>query len=67
LAWNFAIIAAVDTLLYYAQANLANIIALIRRMVECESPSDAPQALANFVSLISAEHADGEIHTSARP
>jgi len=45
----------VDTLLDYAQANLQNIIALIRRMVECESPSDSPQALANFVSLISAE------------
>jgi glutamate carboxypeptidase len=45
----------VDTLLSYTQANLANIIALIRRMVECESPSDSPSALANFVSLISAE------------
>ena len=44
-----------DTLLAYAQANLTNIIALIRRMVECESPSDSPTALANFVSLISAE------------
>jgi glutamate carboxypeptidase len=50
-----AIIAAVDTLLAYAQANLANIIALIQRMVECESPSDSPAALAEFVSLISAE------------
>jgi glutamate carboxypeptidase len=45
----------VDPLLAYSQANLTNIIALIRRMVECESPSDSPQALANFVSLISAE------------
>ena len=44
-----------DTLFAYAQANLANIIALIKRMVECESPSDSPAALANFVSLISAE------------
>jgi glutamate carboxypeptidase len=45
----------VDTLLAYAQANLTNIIALIQRMVECESPSDSPAALANFVALISAE------------
>jgi glutamate carboxypeptidase len=45
----------VDPLLAYAQANQTNIIALIRRMVECESPSDSPPALANFVSLISAE------------
>jgi glutamate carboxypeptidase len=45
----------VDPLLSYAQANLTNIAALIRRMVECESPSDSPPALANFVSLMSAE------------
>ena len=44
-----------DPLLAYAQANQANIIALIRRMVECESPSDSPAALANFVALISSE------------
>jgi glutamate carboxypeptidase len=53
----------VDTLLAYAQANLANIIALIQRMVECESPSDSPKALANFVSLISDELASmAKIH-----
>jgi glutamate carboxypeptidase len=45
----------VDPLLAYAQANLANIVALIQRMVECESPSDSPPALARFVSLISDE------------
>jgi glutamate carboxypeptidase len=45
----------VDPLLAYAQANQTNIIALIRRMVECESPSDSPAALANFVALISSE------------
>lgn len=44
-----------DPLLAYAQANQANIIALIRRMVECESPSDSPAALANFVALLSSE------------
>ena len=47
-----------DELLTYAQSNLANIIALIRRMVECESPSDSPAALAAFVSLMSAELSD---------
>ena len=52
-----------DTLLAYAQANRASIIALIQRMVECESPSDSPPALAKFVSLISDELAPmAQIH-----
>jgi len=37
---------------------VGNIVALIRRMVECESPSDSPAALDQFVSLISAELAE---------
>ncbi len=44
-----------DALLAYAQANRRGIVALIRRMVECESPSDSPPALARFVALISDE------------
>jgi glutamate carboxypeptidase len=53
LAWKLAIIAAVDPILAYARANQSNIIALIRQMVECESPSEDRDALDNFVSLMS--------------
>ena len=48
-----AIIAAVDSILAYAQSKQNEIIALIRRMVECESPSDDSAAVGRFVSLVS--------------
>jgi glutamate carboxypeptidase len=47
----------VDPLLAHVQAQQAGIIALIRRMVECESPSDNPRAVDRFVDLVSAEAA----------
>jgi glutamate carboxypeptidase len=43
----------VDPILAYSLANQTNIIALIRQMVECESPSDDREALDTFVSLMS--------------
>jgi glutamate carboxypeptidase len=43
----------VDVLLGFAQTKQKNIISLIRQMVECESPSDSPEALDRFVSLMS--------------
>ena len=47
-----AIITAVDSLLAYAHSKQKEIIALIRRMVECESPSDSPREVARFVELL---------------
>ena len=46
-----------DPILSHVQAQQAPIIALIRRMVECESPSDDPRAVDRFVDLVSAEAA----------
>jgi glutamate carboxypeptidase len=43
----------VDALLRYAQEKQPDIVALIRLLVECESPSDDAAALDRFVSLIS--------------
>jgi glutamate carboxypeptidase len=47
-----AIITAVDSLLFEARARQKQIVALIREMVECESPSDDPSAVNRFVDLI---------------
>jgi glutamate carboxypeptidase len=47
----------VDPILSHVQAQQASIIAMIRRMVECESPSDDPRAVDRFVDLVSAEAA----------
>jgi len=47
------IISAVDSLLSYAQAKQKEIVALIRTLVECESPSDTPEAVNRFVELVS--------------
>jgi glutamate carboxypeptidase len=43
----------VDPFLSYARRRQAEIIALIRQFVECESPSDTPDALNRFVELVS--------------
>ena len=48
-----AIIAAVESILAYAQSKQKEIAGLIRQMVECESPSDDPAAVGRFVSLVS--------------
>jgi glutamate carboxypeptidase len=42
----------VDSLLAYAQSKQREIVALIGRMVECESPSDNPAAVGRFVELL---------------
>jgi glutamate carboxypeptidase len=44
-----------DPFLRYARARLGDIIALIRTMVECESPSDNAEAVNRFVDLVSTE------------
>jgi len=47
-----AIITAVDSILFEARARQKQIVALIREMVECESPSDDPAAVNRFVDLL---------------
>jgi len=42
----------VDPILAYAHSKQKDIIALIRRFVECESPSDSPADVACFVELL---------------
>ncbi len=39
-------------MLSYVQSKEAEIIALIRQLVECESPSDSPEAVNRFVDLV---------------
>src|SRR5436305_11971032 len=53
MAMEMAIIAAVDPILSYLQAQQTAIVALIRQFVECESPSDTPEAVNRFVELVS--------------
>src|ERR1700722_1966276 len=47
-----AIITAVDSILSEARSRQKQISALIREMVECESPSDNPAAVNRFVDLL---------------
>ena len=47
-----AIITAVDSILSHVKSRQGEIIALIRRLVECESPSDSPAAVDRFVELV---------------
>ncbi len=47
-----------DSALAYAQTKLPEIVQSIRRMVECESPSDDPAAVNRFVDLLAAEISD---------
>ena len=42
-----------DPILIYAQSHRADIAALLRQFVECESPSDDPAAVNRFVALVS--------------
>ncbi len=44
-----------DRILAHVQARQADIVALIRRMAECESPSDDARAVDRFVDLVAAE------------
>jgi len=46
------IIAAVDPLFRHVQGFESEITALLRRLVECESPSDDPAAVNRFVELV---------------
>ncbi len=54
----------VDPILSHVQAQQPAIIALIRLLVECESPSDDPRAVDRFVDLLAAECApSGAVET----
>jgi glutamate carboxypeptidase len=53
IAMEAAIITAVGSLLSYARERRAEMVALIREFVECESPSDDPSAVNRFVELVS--------------
>lgn len=44
-----------DSILAHVQAQQGAIIDLIRRLVECESPSDDPRAVDRFVDLLAGE------------
>ncbi len=46
-----------DPLLSYVESRRVEIIALIRQMVECESPSDDPAAVNRFVDMVGARAA----------
>jgi glutamate carboxypeptidase len=45
-------ISAVDSILGYLQPRQAEITGLIRKFVECESPSDSPEDVNRFVELV---------------
>jgi glutamate carboxypeptidase len=47
-----------DALLSWAHAKRPEIIAFIRELVECESPSDAPEAIRRFFDLFARSIAD---------
>ncbi|SRR5581483_3368481 len=53
-----AIITAVDPILGFIQQKQNDIVALIREMVECESPSDDRAAVDRFVELVADRAAD---------
>src|SRR5947209_19724388 len=44
---------SVDPILSFVRQRESEIVALIRRFVECESPSDDPAAVNRFVDLVS--------------
>lgn len=59
-------IAMIDPVLAWAQAHKAAIIAQIQELVECESPSDDPVAVARFVNLIGERSVDiASVRTAA--
>jgi len=56
----------VDPILSYIQARQPEIVALTRKFVECESPSDAPEAVNRFVELVADSAAPfGKVRTVA--
>jgi glutamate carboxypeptidase len=50
--------AAVNPYLSYTEAHRPDLIELLRRLVECESPSDSPDAVDRFVDLLISETSD---------
>ena len=55
-----------DPILSYIQARQPEIVALTRKFVECESPSDAPEAVNRFVELVADTAAPfGKVRTVA--
>src|SRR5579872_2140384 len=53
MAMEAVIITAVDSILSHVQGRVSAMTALIRKFVECESPSDDPGAVNRFVELVS--------------
>src|SRR5687767_6457428 len=51
-------ITAMDAILGWAQKRQNEVILFLRELVECESPSDDPAALARFADLFAARVAD---------
>ena len=47
-----------DRFLTYAQSKQKQLKTFLRRLVECESPSDDPAAVDRFVDLFASEVAD---------
>src|SRR5882724_6183429 len=47
-----------DQLLRYAKHKQKDMIALIRELVECESPSDSPEAIRRFTDLFASKVSD---------
>ena len=47
-----------DVYLRFARQNQGNIIALVKELVECESPSDHPASVNRFLDLVAARTAD---------
>jgi glutamate carboxypeptidase len=55
---SLVIITTMDRFLRYARQEQKAIIALIRELVECESPSDHPPSVNRFVDLLAARTSD---------
>jgi glutamate carboxypeptidase len=56
----------VDSIFSYIQSRQGEITALIRQFVECESPSDSPEAVNRFVDLV-ADSVAGFAHAKTVP
>ncbi len=55
---SLVIITIMDRFLRYARQQQKDIIAFIRELVECESPSDHPPSVNRFVDLLASKTAD---------
>ena len=60
---ELAIITAMHPLLAFARSKQSEIIAMIREMVECESPSDHPPSVNRFVDLLASKLEASQVRT----